>query len=123
MQVKYDINIKFVLGPDIAYIYPDFKTVLRGEFKDEKVIKGQICSLIGSKIERGICIPTFTKAEGQVYEFEEPGRKTMAKNPLVPEPWEATLSYVKQSNLDQAKPSLKIRTASAIFWIYLGSTA
>ena len=115
----YDINIKFVLGPDIAYIYPDFKTVLRGEFKDEKVIKGQICFLIGSKIERGICIPTFTKAEGQVYEFEEPGRKTMAKNPLVPEPWEATLSYVKQSNLDQAKPSLKIRTAIAIFWNYV----
>ena len=48
------INIKFVLGPDIAYIYPDFKTVLRGEFKDEKVIKGQIYSLIGSKIERGV---------------------------------------------------------------------
>ena len=106
MPVKYYINIKFLLGPDIAYIYPDFKTVLRGEFKDEKVIKGQICSLIGSKIERGICIPTFTKAEGQVYEFEEPGRKTMAKNPLVPEPWEATLSYVKQSNLDQGGEGL-----------------
>ncbi len=26
-------------GKDIAYIYPDFKTVLRGEFKDEKVRK------------------------------------------------------------------------------------
>jgi len=93
-------------GSDIAYIYPDFKTVLRGEFKDEKVIKGQMCSLIGSKSERGICIPTFTKPEGQVYEFEEPGRKTIAKNPLLPEPWEATLSYVKQSNLDQGGEGL-----------------
>ena len=30
----------------------------------------------------------------------------MAKNPLLPEPWEATLSYVKQSNLDQGGEGL-----------------
>ena len=93
-------------GPDLAYLYPDFKTVLRGEFKDGKIIKGQICSLIGSKCEKGIYIPTFTKPHGQVYEFENPGRKTMAKNPLLPDPWESSLAYVKASNLPQGGDGL-----------------
>ena len=71
----FSVHFIFIFtGPDLAYIYPDFKTVLRGEFKDGKVIKGQMCSLIGSKCERGIFIPTFTKPEGQVYEFENPTR-------------------------------------------------
>ena len=32
-------------------------------------------------------------------------------------------SYLKKFSWVQAKPLLKIRTANAIFWIYLGSTA
>jgi hypothetical protein len=53
-------------GNDIAFIYPDFKTVLRGKFKDEKLVRGQLCHLIGSKLVKGICIPIFTKPTGQV---------------------------------------------------------
>lgn len=71
-------------GSDLAYIYPDFKTVLRGQFKDGKAVKAQYCSLIGSTCEKGMFIPNFTKPTGQVYQYEEPSRKVMAKNPMLP---------------------------------------
>ena len=93
-------------GNDLAFIYPDFKTVLRGQFKNGLLVKGQICSLIGSKCEKGIFIPTFTKPEGQVYEYEEPSKKVMAKNPLIAEPWETRHVYVKESNLPQGGEGL-----------------
>ena len=50
-------------------------------------------------------------------------RKTMAKNPLLPEPWEATLSYVKQSNLDQGGEGLftkQKRPKGSILALYNG---
>ena len=34
-------------GKDMAYIYPDFKTVLRGEFEKERLVSGQICQIEG----------------------------------------------------------------------------
>ena len=88
-------------GSDIAFIYPDFETVLRGQFKDGKVMKGQICKLIGAKTERGWFMPVFTKPSGQTYEFEAPSKKSLGKNPLLQDPWEAERVYVKPSMLEQ----------------------
>ena len=88
-------------GSDIAFIYPDFETVLRGQFKDGKVMKGQICKLIGAKTERGWFMPVFTKPSGQTYEFEAPSKKSLGKNPLLQDPWEAERVYVKTSMLEQ----------------------
>lgn len=34
-------------GDDMAYIYPDFKNAIRGTFKDELLVKGQMCNLTG----------------------------------------------------------------------------
>lgn len=53
-------------GEDLAYIYPDFKTCLRGAFSQARLVRAQICQLIGSKVENGIYIPVFSKPEGQV---------------------------------------------------------
>ena len=69
-------------GPDLAFIYPDFKTALRGEFRNGNLVKTQMCQLIGSKQERGIYIPTFSKPNGQVFEYEAPSRKSIGKNPF-----------------------------------------
>lgn len=96
-------------GDDIAYIYPDFKTALRGKFKDEKLVKAQICQLTGCKFVHGIAIPTFTKPSGQVYEFEEPSRMRIAKNPTLPDPWEQSIAYVSPSLLPQGGDGLFAR--------------
>lgn len=108
-------------GKDMAYIYPDFQTALRGEFKNGLIVKAQLCNLIGSKCERGIYIPVFSKPQGLVYEYEEPSRKVMAKNPLVREPWESRRVEVKPSTLPQggdglfAKEKLSRHTVVALY--------
>ena len=53
-------------GQDLAYIYPDFKTCLRGAFSQGRLVRAQLCQLMGSKVENGIYIPVFSKPEGQV---------------------------------------------------------
>ena len=93
-------------GDDLAYIYPDFKMVLRGSFKDEKLVEGQMCELIGSTLEKGIRIPIFSPKAGPVYTFEHPSRKVIAKNPLVADPWESEMVYVKESLLPQGGEGL-----------------
>lgn len=110
-------------GNDMAFIYPDFKTALRGEFKDGKAVKARMCTLIGSKFEKGMCVPIFTKGQGEAYEFEEPSRKSLGKNPMVPEPWENTLVYVKASELPQGGDGLfakQLRPKGSMLAFYNG---
>ncbi len=93
-------------GSDIAFIYPDFKHVLRGEFKDGKAVRVQMCQLIGSKCERGMFIPCFTKPQGESYGFEGASRKSLGQNTTTPEPWEAMHVYVRESQLPQGGEGL-----------------
>ena len=62
-------------GNDIAYIYADFKTSIKGEFCNEKLVSGQMCEVIGSTLEKGIRIPIFSEPSGPSYTYEEPNRK------------------------------------------------
>ena len=93
-------------GDDIAYIYPDFKTAIKGTFKDEKLVNGKMCEVIGSTLEHGIRIPIFSQPSGPSYTYEEPDRKKIAKNPLIPDPWESEMVYVKESLLPQGGEGL-----------------
>ena len=65
-----------------------------------------MCKLIGAKIQNGFYIPVFTKAEGQIYEFEEASKKSIGKNPLLQDPWEAKRVYVDASKLEQGGDGL-----------------
>ena len=98
-------------GKDIAYIYPDFKTCLRGSFRHNQCAHVQLCQLIGSKCENGIYMPIFSQPEGQVYEFEAPSKRSMGKNPLTPDPWEASVVYVRESKLPQGGEGLFAKVA------------
>merc|ERR1711963_522763 len=51
-------------GEDIAYIYPDFKTAIKGKFLHEKLVCGQMCEVVGSTLEHGIRIPIFSQPSG-----------------------------------------------------------
>ena len=93
-------------GNDIAYIYPDFKTAIKGNFHNEKLVSGQMCEVIGSILEHGIRIPIFSQPSGSTYTYEEPSRKVIAKNPMIPDPWESEMVYVKESLLPQGGEGL-----------------
>ena len=93
-------------GDDIAYIYSDFKTAIKGKFHNEKLVSAQMCEVIGSTLEYGIRIPIFSQPSGQIYSYEEPSRRVIARNPLLPDPWEAEMVYVKDSQLAQGGEGL-----------------
>ena len=51
-------------GPDIAYIYPDYLTVLLGHFSDGQMEAGQEHFLAGlQEDQQGVKVPTFQRAE------------------------------------------------------------
>ena len=64
-------------GDDIAYIYPDFKTSIKGKFLNEKLVSGQMCEVVGSTLEHGIRIPIFSHPSGPTFTFDEPSRKIL----------------------------------------------
>jgi len=93
-------------GDDIAYIYPDMKMAIRGEFKDEKLVSGQVCELLGVEVEDGIKKPVFSECSGKVYEYENPTIRNIADHPLLRDPWETERIYVDESELPQGGEGL-----------------
>ena len=54
--------------PQIAYIYPDFKTALYGTFKDGVLVSAQASTVIGSMTDYG-CIKVMEHQEDQAAVF------------------------------------------------------
>lgn len=101
-----EVDNKGEVSGDFTYIYPDWKMAIKGEWKEEKLVRGQLCELEGSVMENGIRIPIFSKPSGPVYQYEKPSVKNIALFPLVPDPWEAKQVYVKDSGLNQGGEGL-----------------
>ena len=93
-------------GDDLAYIYPDFKMVLRGKFEKESLVSGQLCQLMGVSFEYGMAVPKFTKPSGEKYSCERASLKSIGRNPRQRDPWEDKLVYVKESLLPQGGEGL-----------------
>jgi hypothetical protein len=53
------INI-YVAGPEIAYLYPDLRTGLVGEYADGELVCGRPAQLTGISMRDNILIPHFT---------------------------------------------------------------
>ena len=55
-------------GDNIAYIYPDYKTALRGRFEDGVLVEAQEAEVIGAEEdEAGIMVPIFSKCAGEMH--------------------------------------------------------
>ena len=55
-------------GDNIAYIYPDYKTALRGRFEDGVLVEAQEAEVIGAEEdEAGIMVPIFSKCVGEMH--------------------------------------------------------
>ena len=67
-----------------------------------------MCQLIGAKCEKDFYVPIFTKPSGQIYEFEAPSKKSLGKNPLLQDPYEAKRVYVQTSKLEQGTDGRKV---------------
>uniref|UniRef100_A0A0K2UHP2 SET domain-containing protein n=3 Tax=Lepeophtheirus salmonis TaxID=72036 RepID=A0A0K2UHP2_LEPSM len=110
-------------GPDLAYIYPDFKRVLRGSFKDGVLVSGRMCELNGCDVNKGIHMPTFSHFYGQEYTFDNPTIKMIGLNPLIRDPYEEDNVFVKESLLPQGGEGLfakKDIQERSVFCLYNG---
>ena len=55
-------------GADIAYIYPDFATVLLGEFRDGVMEKAQEACIVGmEENDTGIKVPTYSSPNSHIH--------------------------------------------------------
>ena len=60
-------------GDNIAYIYPDFRTAIRGRWCDGSLVSGHLVSVISSCVtEADIVIPVFSEVinPSQLYRFD-----------------------------------------------------
>ena len=79
--------------------YPCFRTAILGCFSKGVLVQGQMCELKGCRFDNDIAIPEFTAPKGQVYTYENPTLKSIAKFPKLPDPWEQ-----KQVRIDTNQP-------------------
>lgn len=90
-------------GNDLAFIYPDLRTALRGSFYREQLVEARLCHLQGCYFDAsGMARPKFSDfLQPQIYTFESPGKLNIAKHPLLRDPWENDMVCVKASRLSQ----------------------
>ena len=111
-------------GDKIAFIYPDFRTAIRGEYELGVLVTGHICRVLSSvQTEAGVIIPVFgdTIDPDLAYHHDPASHVTISKWPLVRDPWENSMVEVRQSKMEQAgeglfaKTDLPAKTIIALF--------
>ncbi|XP_023336315.1 histone-lysine N-methyltransferase SETD7 isoform X2 [Eurytemora carolleeae] len=97
-------------GDNIIYMYPDFRTGLRGSFQDGVMISAQLSTILSSEEVDGVCIPVLSEPKSEDIYFFDPATSTrISRQPLLQDPWERSLVEVKMSKLDQAGHGLFAR--------------
>ena len=99
----------YLTGPDIAYLYPDFKTALLGQFEDGELIQAQAVTLECVLEEDRLLIPLFSEPEGPMYTREISELHRMTSTPLLPDPYEQEWVQVKESTVYGANEGLFAR--------------
>lgn len=111
-------------GDKIAFIYPDFRTAIRGQYELGVLVTGHLCRVLSSvQTEAGVIIPVFgnTIDPDLAYHHDPASHITISKWPLVRDPWEDSMVEVRQSKMEQAgeglfaKTDLPAKTIIALF--------
>ena len=111
-------------GDKIAFIYPDFRTAIRGQYELGVLVTGHLCQVLSSaQTEAGVIIPVFgdTIDPDLAYHHDPASHVTISKWPLVRDPWEDSMVEVRQSKMEQAgeglfaKTDLPAKTIIALF--------
>lgn len=83
----------------IAYLYPDFRTALVGNFSDGIMETGKVAYLKTVIDDKGIKVPIFTEPQGTSYTREIATYDLISSTPLVPDPYENQMVHVKASRV------------------------
>ena len=113
-------------GPSIAYVYPDFRTGLRGQFTDEELVRGQEVRVVSGEVaEAGVMVPVFSEViRPEIsYCYDPASHLSISSDPLLRDPWEESMVEVRESGLEQAGQGLFARTdlpAKTIICLFAG---
>lgn len=103
---KVDIEGK-LSGPDITYIYPDFKTALVGIFINGVMERAQKCSITSVITEReSIKAPQFSVPKGPVFKREVSSRDFVTLRPNLKDPYETKTIEVRESSVPGASEGI-----------------
>ena len=86
-------------GIRIAYLYPDFKTAIVGNFTDAILDHGKVAVLKTVIEDRGIKVPIFTEPGGPDFIREIATYDLLSSTPLLPDPYESQMVEVRQSRV------------------------
>ena len=96
-------------GHDIAFIYPDFLTGLRGSFVDGVLQNVAAVNVVAERCNNGVKELKFEHSayeKGTIWEKEETNVTYIGKNRQVMDPYERKSVYVKESSNPSAKEGL-----------------
>ena len=82
-----------------SYVYNDFQTALVGEFQDNLMISGQKSIITNAICQNNELILTFSQPSGPIFKYNKSTTKSFGVQPLVPDPMEASMVYVANSNV------------------------
>lgn len=89
-----------------AFIYPDCKTALLGNFEGTTLVSAQVTTLLAVAEENRLLIPLFASPEGPEYTREISDFNHMTSQPLLPDPYESQRVEVRLSSVPGANDGL-----------------
>eukprot|EP00090_Calanus_glacialis_P045472 TRINITY_DN8457_c0_g1_i2.p1 TRINITY_DN8457_c0_g1~~TRINITY_DN8457_c0_g1_i2.p1 ORF type:complete len:319 (-),score=77.82 TRINITY_DN8457_c0_g1_i2:34-990(-) len=102
-------------GADIAYIYPDFATVLLGEFRDGVMEKAQEACIVGmEENDSGIKVPSYSSPNGHMHVRQIRTFNHICSDPLAPDPYESKFVNVCSSGILGAEEGLFAKVDIAV---------
>ena len=83
-------------GKNIAWIYPDFETVLIGEFFNGTMIAAKQSKILAERCKNGIKELKFAKPKknAPTFKFERPNHLRIGDQPTIPDPLESKNIYI-----------------------------
>ena len=99
-------------GNDIAYLFPDLRTAFVGSFQNGVMREAKASTLNDVLLDYGcIKVPKFTEQAGPTYKREISTSDFVTDFPLLKDPYEQAMVFVKQSLVEGAQEGLFARQA------------
>merc|ERR1719317_428232 len=99
-------------GSDIAYLFPNIETAFVGQFVDGVLKEARVSKICDVILDYGcIKVPKFAEPTGPMYQRELSTSEFVTNSPLLKDPYEEKMVFVKQSLVEGAQEGLFSRQA------------
>jgi len=105
------VGLDDLSGPDVAYVYPDMKTMIVGQFKKGQLISGLEAELTGlAYAENGLLRPLYEIKGQKSITYSISNQTWIGSDPLIRDPLEEKYLYVGNSSMEGAGRGVFLKT-------------